>query len=319
MGDSIQYYAVLGDNMIFDEKTKILITSQIGDFEILNDHRKDSARTGVVEVLTGDNRRLFVKIHSRLSRWNPEVYAYKNWIKPIENYAPALVADFYDTDVFGIITTPLRCKTVNEAQITDEDLLTRIYYEAGELFKEMQSNIRGTFFGIPKADGTPLDENAKTDPVEYIYDSIETLATLMLDNEILDYSYKSLIEWCLDNCNIFRDDYPAPTNWDLSQNNWMVDDNGIFTGFIDFENMLWSLPLDSFAVMQERYTFDKPHLLDSFYGGYGLVRNELTELKQKILSVNSSMASIDYGHKASYQYFFDCGMRMLKSIKEKHS
>jgi hypothetical protein len=141
----------------------------------------------------------------------------------------------------------------------------------------------------------------------------------MLDNEILDYSYKSLIEWCLDNCNIFRDDYPAPTNWDLAQNNWMVDDNGIFTGFIDFENMLWSLPLDSFAVMQERYTFDKPHLLDSFYGGYGLVCNELTELKQKILSVNSSMASVDYGDRAKEQYFFDCGMRMLKSMKEKHT
>ena len=70
---------------------------------------------------------------------------------------------------------------------------------------------------------------------------------------------------------------------------------------------------------EERYTFDKPHLLDSFYSGYVLERNELTGLKQKILSVNSSMASVDYGVKAKEQYFFDCGMRMLKSMKEKHT
>ena len=304
--------------MIFDKKTKAVISSIIGDFEILNDHRKDSARTGVAEVLTGDGRRLFVKIHSRLSRFNPEVYAYKNWIKSIESYAPALVADFFDSDIFGIITTPVEGKSVNEAQITDDDVLLRIYYEAGQLFRKMQSNTRGTFFGIPKANGTPFDENAKTNPVEYIYDSIEKLAKIMFDNEILDYSYMPLIESCLANCDIFKDDYPTPSNWDLSQNNWMVDDNGIFTGFIDFENMLWSLPLGSFAVIQERYTFDKPHLLDSFYCGYGLERNELTALKQKILSVNSSMASVDYGDKAKEQYFFDCGMRMLKSMKEKH-
>jgi len=39
--------------------------------------------------------------------------------------------------------------------------------------------------------------------------------------------------------------------------------------------MLWGLPLGSFATIQERYTFDKPHLLSSFYNGYGLEQSEL--------------------------------------------
>jgi len=300
--------------MIIDARVEDFVTSAIGPFEVLGDHRKDSVRTGVIEVLSSDGDRYFVKIHSRLSRWNPEVYAYNNWVEPLGQHAPTLVASFNDNDVFGIIITPLQGRTVNEVRITDNDVLARIYYEAGGLLKSMQASHRGVYFGIPKADGSPYDGNPKTDPVAYLSDSIESWAKRAYDYELVDASYGPLIQWSLENCGMFKDDCPVPTNWDFSQNNWMVDGDGAFTGFIDFENMLWGLPLDSFAVIQERYTFDKPHLEASFYEGYGLERDETTRLKQKVLSVNSSLASIVYGHTGSNPHFHECGMRMLRAI-----
>ena len=101
--------------MLFDTKTNDFISSTIGDFQIINDHRKDSSRTGVIEILSNENKRYFVKIHNRLSRWNPEVYAYEHWVEPLGQYAPSLIASFNFDDVFGIIITPIKGKTVNEA------------------------------------------------------------------------------------------------------------------------------------------------------------------------------------------------------------
>jgi len=305
--------------MLFNAKINDFITSAIGSFEVLSDHRKDSDRTGVIKVLSGDNKHFFVKTYNRLSRWNPEVYAYKHWTKSLGHYAPILIASLNDNDVCGIIITPIQGETVNEAQIIDDEKLMRIYYDAGRLFKKMQSNEKGNFFGIPKADGSPYDTNAKTDPVVYVSDSIESLFKIAYDNEILDSSFKPLIRWSLNNCDIFKDEFPVPTNWDLSQNNWMVDNDGNFAGFIDFENMLWGISLDSFAVITERYAFDKPLLKDSFFRGYGLEYDEITMQKQKILSVKSSVASVVNGHMSKNQRFFDCGMRMLKHITDNHA
>ena len=304
--------------MIFGAETHKTITFAIGPFEIINDRRKDSVRTGVLEVLSHDGRRFFVKIHNRLSRWNPEVYAYGHWTKPLGQYAPDLIASFDNDNVFGIIITPIQGRTVNEARITDTGTLGRIYHEAGRLFKKMQGSNAGDYFGIPKSDGSPYEENAETDPVRYVSGSVERLYKSAYDNTIIDSSFAPLIKWSLDNCGIFKDEVPVPTNWDLSPNNWMVDEDGSFNGFIDFENMLWGIPLDSFAVIKERYAFDKPFLKESFLCGYGLEQNEVTEVKQKILGVKSSIASIVYGHDSGNPYFFDCGIKMLRHIADNH-
>jgi hypothetical protein len=303
--------------MLFDTKTNEVITSAIGAFNIVNDLRRSSTRTGVIEILSENNERYFIKIHNRLSRWNPEVYAYMHWTESLGSFAPTLVTSFNESnEVFGIVMSPIVGKTVNEMQLTDNDKLIQIYYKAGQLFKQMQMDKVGGFFGIPKTDGNPLDENVITDPVFYITDSLEMWYKSAYDLMIIDDAYSPLIEWCLRNCDIFKGEVPVPTNWDLSQNNWMVDEQGTFTGFIDFENMRWGISLDSFAVITERYTFDKPLLKQSFFDGYGLKEDEITKHKQMILSVNSSIASIVFGHRDSNTRFFDCGMRMLKHIKD---
>jgi len=65
----------------------------------------------------------------------------------------------------------------------------------------------------------------------------------------------------------------------------MVDDNGKFTCFIDSENTLWGLALDSFGVIIERYTFDGTILREAFFEGYSLLNDAVIKEKMKILSV----------------------------------
>ncbi len=304
--------------MVINEKVKQIINSIIGEFEMVKDHREKSERTGVIEIVASGER-YFVKIHNRLSRWNPEVYAYQNWIINIQNMAPKLIESFNQDDVFGIITTPVIGKTVNEMNMQDERKLQEVYFEAGKLFREMQSSHRGSFFGIPKSDGSPYEQSVVNSPVIYICNSLEDIYKAGYDRGLFDSSHKVLVDWCLNNCTVFADDYPCPTNWDFSQNNWMVDEKGKFTGFIDFENMFWGLPLDSFGVVISRYTYDKPHLLEALFNGYGLDNDDETKLKMKILSIKMALADVLLGNSTNNSRFYECGKRLLKDLMDNHT
>ncbi|MFC3925078.1 aminoglycoside phosphotransferase family protein [Clostridium punense] len=300
--------------MIFDEKLIYEIETLVGAFEIVRDHRANNDRTGVIEI-DAEGKRMFVKIHNRLSRWNPEAYAYKNWTKILSPYTPTLLHTFKN-DFYGIITSPLEGRTVNEYQINDLEKLKKIYYSAGEQLKKLHESFKGTYFGIPSFDGSPFEKKVFTDPIDYISSSIESILKLGVDKFIFDEGDKNLIEWCLKKCDVFKNCTPVPTNWDFSQNNWMVDRNGVFTGLIDFENMLWGIDVDSFGVIIERYTYDKPCLREAFYQGYGLENNSEKQLQIFIISVKMAIADICHGILNNNERFFMCGRRLLNDLKQ---
>jgi hypothetical protein len=300
--------------LIFDEKLIREIETLVGKFKLIKDHRGGNDRTGVIEI-DAEGKRMFVKIHNRLSRWNPEVYAYKNWTQILSPYAPTLLHTFND-DSFGIITSPLKGRTVNEYQISDADKLKKIYYSAGKLLKKLHNSFKGTYFGIPSIDGSPFEKKVITDPVDYISSSMESILKSGFDKHLFNNSDRQLVEWCIKKCDIFKECMPVPTNWDFSQNNWMVDENGIFTGLIDFENMLWGIDVDSFGVIIERYTYDKPCLKEAFLEGYGLENSSERQLQVLIISVKMAIADIYNGVTNNHERFLVCGRMLLNDLKE---
>lgn len=303
-----------GAKMIIDSDLTNIIESLVGKFEIINEHRKDSTRTGVFEI-KANNETMYVKIHNRLSRWNPEVYAYKNWTSILEPYAPKLLNCFNDDKFFGIVITPIQGKTVNEFQITDEKVLENVYFKAGELLKILHNNFTSSYFGIPSLNGTPFEKNIKTDPIDYVASTLAMLLKEGYDKGLLDNSDKSLVEWCIKNSNAFNNSKPVPTNWDFSQNNWMIDSSGNFTGFIDFENMLWGIDIDNFGVVLERYTQDKPKLTQAMFEGYGLENDVKREIQLRIVSVKLAVADIIYGSSNNDNRIFSLARNMLNNLK----
>ena len=303
--------------MKIDEKTLDIISTIVGSFDIIDDHRADNERTGVISINV-NNQKFFVKIHKNLWHWHPEVFAYKSWTKFVEPFAPIMRSSFNNGETFGIITTPIKGRTVNETNITEKSRLIEIYYNAGKHLRKMQNGANNSFFGIPKVDGTPLEhpylKTGITDPVEYITLEIESIFKLGYDKNIFTNKHMPLVNYSLKSCEIFGSDKPVFTNKDFSQNNWMVDENGIFTGFIDFEKTHWGLSLDSFGVVIERYAFDKPDLRQALFDGYGLPDDETTKLKIQILNVKMALTDIYNGLNNNHPHFVDCGQRMLNQL-----
>jgi len=299
--------------MTLDAKTQEHIRQTIGSFEMITNRRKDDTRTGVMEV-SSNSGRLFIKIYSRESHWHRELYAYTHWTKAIEPFAPKLISSFQTDNQFGIIITPIGGRSVHELQIQDNDKLKQIYQRAGQLFKKMQKGKQGNFFGFIKSDGTPLDDPASTNPVTYVSGFIEMFYKSLYDKKQVDTSFKPLVEKAILCCDIFADEVPVLTNWDLSPRNWMVDNNGNFAGFIDFENTSWGISLDSFGVITHRYAYDKPDLVSAFFKGYGLTFDEGVVQKMRVLDVKMALGEMFSGHALENQYWIDSGNRVLRGL-----
>jgi len=299
--------------MILNPNSLSITRSLVGEFQVINEYRKESVRTGVFEIQT-NSQNLFVKIHNRLSRWNPEVFAYENWIPALKTFAPNLIYAFNDGTEFGIITSPVQGKTINEFHITDEKTLEKAYYKAGELLRVLHDNFEGTYFGIPSRDGTPFDKNAKTSSVDFITSSLENTLKQGYDKGLLSDNDKKLVEWSINNCDVFSESKPVPTNWDYSPQNWMVDSNGDFTGIIDFENMLWGIDVSSFGVVIERYTYDRPNLRQAIFEGYGLENDLKRQMEIRIISVNIAIGDIVYGSSINDSRIASLGRNLLDSL-----
>ena len=280
--------------MEMSENLHNIIEDLVGKFTIIYVHRPKSTRTGVFEILANGNR-YFVKIYNRLSRWHPEVYAYENWTNCLGDYAPKLVCKFCDNDLFGIITTPIKGKTVNEFAISDIDILSKIYYSAGECLKKQHDLQAGSYFGIPFADGTPLEKNNAKNGAEYIVEILADIQKQGCDNGLFSVKEQESINWALNNSHCFSASEPMPTNWDFSPQNWMCQKDGNFTGIIDFEKMLWGLDYDSFGVLIERYVPQKPKLRESFFEGYGLRNTDEEIIKLKVISIKIAAIDVVFG------------------------
>lgn len=299
--------------MLFNEGLLDQICLCIGEFTIINQPRQGSERTGVLEI---DSRygRLFIKIHNRVSRWNPEIYALQNWMPSIEPFSPRLIEIIDYEDIKALVLSPIAGKTINESGLTDKELLIKAYQRAGEILRKLHSEHHGSYFGIPRIDGFPLEKNAYTNAGEYVISSIKKTFEHGLNAKILTLDNEALVQWCQDNVDVFKHCVSVPTNWDYSPNNWLIDTQGNFTGVIDFENMLWGVDFDSFGVIIERYTHDQPHLLQAFFNGYGFENSLENQIRLNILEIKMAMADIIVGYENNLKRNYEFGKALLNQV-----
>lgn len=71
------------------------VQSDIGSFQVLENYRQNSARTGVWKLQAEqDSKCYYIKTYSRKQRWHPEVYAYRHWVGHLKSYVPDLMAAY---------------------------------------------------------------------------------------------------------------------------------------------------------------------------------------------------------------------------------
>lgn len=282
--------------MIYPIELHNRLIKTIGEYEVVNNYREGSKRTCVWKITSkSDSKNYFVKSYYRKSRWHPEVFAYKNWIPIIHPYAPYLIDSYEDSDLQAILVTELKGNTLREANNLSERQIENAYYKAGQLTQIIHSGFKGDFFGRPDCEGNPIEIFHHENPVYYYRQSI--LQSYNKGKKIGCFKSHEidLAEWAVKNADVFENEYPRAVSWDSSPNNWIVNEEGEFQGFIDFENMLWGFDVDNFTILFERYFSNLPSGKEAFFRGYGYdILNEKSE-KIKMACIKAGIGGIVWG------------------------
>ncbi|MFD2410529.1 aminoglycoside phosphotransferase family protein [Paenibacillus rhizoplanae] len=290
------------------------VQSDIGSFQVLANYRLNSVRTGVWKLQSAqDSKCYYLKTYSRKQRWHPEVYAYRHWIGQLKPYVPELIAAYEGEDWQAILITAIDGFIMRETALSPGAAETA-FYKAGELTKILHLSQTGRWFGRPDQYGNPIELSHHADPVQYVADTIQDLTSQCVDGGLLQAYELRLTDWALQNVHVFRHSRPVPISWDSTPGNWLVDDQGILTGMIDFENMLWGLAVDNFSILFARYFIDHPSARDAYFAGYGLevLKDQSAEIQ--ICCIKMALGDICWGTHNHQPEVVRSGRELMKRI-----
>lgn len=288
--------------------------SWIGPFEVLANYRPNSVRTGVWKLRAyRDAKFFYIKTFSRKERWHPEVYAYQNWVPVLKPYVPEFIAAYKSGDCLAILITSIEGTIMREAEL-DSGAIEAAYRRAGELTNLLHRSQTGKWFGRPDMHGNPIELIPYVDPVQFVTDSIREMNAVCTENGLLEASEQELVQWALQHVQVFAGAKPVPISWDSTPGNWLVDDQGVLTGMIDFENMLWGIDVDSFSILFSRYFSGNPSAGRAFFQGYdpGVLQDRSTEIQ--ICCIKMAIGDICWGTQHNAPEVVRYGRELLKKI-----
>ncbi|MEF2965817.1 aminoglycoside phosphotransferase family protein [Paenibacillus sp. M1] len=291
-----------------------IVQSIIGPFQIVANYRLRNIRTGVWKLYSSNaDNYYYLKTYTRKQRWHPEVYAYRNWIPHLKPYVPKLIQAFEGDGWQAILITALDGTVMRETKL-DAAAVEAAYRRAGELTRSIHRSRTGEWFGRPDKDGNPIELYHHSDPVEYVSNAISDLAIKCAQNGLLAPPEAELAEWASQHASAFEHSKPVPVSWDSTPGNWLVNDAGLFTGMIDFENMLWGIDVDSFSILFERYFAEDESAMKAFFAGYGpeILQEKNTQIK--ICCIKMAIGDIYWGTQNNSPRVCEYGRGLLNRI-----
>ncbi|APB70303.1 aminoglycoside phosphotransferase family protein [Paenibacillus polymyxa] len=291
-----------------------LVQPIIGPFQIITNYRPKSSRTGIWKLRSNiDNKYYYLKTYTRKQRWHPEVYAYNNWVNHLKPYVPEMIKAFEGDGWQAILITSID-GTIMRETILDSDAVEGAYRKAGELTRSIHNSRIGEWFGRPDKYGSPIELYHHRDPVNYVNNSIRDIANKCIQEGLLESSEVELLEWAFQNMEIFEHTKPVPISWDSTSGNWLVDKDGIFTGMIDFENMLWCIDVDNFSILFERYFTGNGSAMKAFFKGYGLEVLKEKNIQIKICCIKMGIGDIYWGTHNNSPKVREYGRNLMNQI-----
>jgi hypothetical protein len=299
---------------IYPPELNGLVLSAIGPFQVIANLRLNSVRTGVWKLSSDTgNKCYYLKTYTRKQRWHPEVFAYTHWTGYLKPYVPELISSFEGDEWQAILITSINGTILREAELSSA-ANEAAYLKAGELTRVLHHSENGRWFGRPDKNGNPIELYHNADPVQYISNSIIDICKRCTQEGLLQSSEIELTHWALQNTQIFEPAKPVPISWDSTPGNWLVDNNGIFTGMIDFENMLWGIDVDNFSILFGRYFKDNKRAMKAYFEGYGAEILKERNIEVQICCIKMAIGDIYWGTLNKQPNVIHYGRELLHRI-----
>lgn len=284
----------------------------LGAVEVLSDQSRahPGERTGAHRLRT-DAGLCYLKTHNDPAHWHNEVHGYRAWAAAFGPNAPRLLA-VRDEAPLALLITALPGRILDEVQlsVTQQQAVWR---RAGAALSVLHNSATGAFFGPCRQDGTPANP-AFTDAEEYIGAELDDWEGRGLAIGCLTPDEMAVVAGARGLISTFADERPVPCHRDYGPANWLVTEDGVWSGVIDFEFARWDVRMADFTRYPNWEWVERPDLIEAFCAGYGCDFTPAEESQRLVCHILYALAAVVWGQENAYYGFAAEGRRALSLL-----
>ncbi len=242
----------------------------------------------------------YLKVHQTLSHWQNEVHAYERWAGAFGRHAPRLLA-VRDTAPLAIIVSELPGRVMEDEPLP-YDQERAAWWTAGAALAALHELGPGECFGPCLRDGT-CAEALPQDAEEYMSGKFKSQMEQAQRAENVTADELAVVRAACDLIPAFAGERPTPCHRDYCAANWLIDEEGNWTGVIDFEFAHWDVRVADFSRDPNWNWIRRPDLTDAFFTGYGRELTLAEEQQLRVARVEYALGAILWGHDYAFYGF----------------
>ncbi len=281
----------------------------LGRIEVLDDATREHAgnRASVLRLRTADGDYV-LKRHRDGQHWHSEVHAYENWAAACGESAPRLVA-VRDEEPNALLITALPGRPI-EGRVLAPQAERAVWRSAGGALAKLHSLARGEYFGLCDRSGAPAG-SAHVDAREYMRAAFDEWIERGERIGCIHDKERTIVLRAQERIGAFAGERPSACHRDFCTANWLVTDDGAWSGMIDFEFAYWDVRTADFSRFAEWNWIARPDLFDALVDGYGrtIDRDQLF-----VSRVFYAFSAVVWGCEVGYLGFAQEGREALEIL-----
>jgi Ser/Thr protein kinase RdoA (MazF antagonist) len=279
---------------------------------IASDHsREHPGQRAAAHRLHTPSGYCYVKMHRDPFHWENEVHAYERWTPAFGNFAPRLLA-VRSAEPLALVIGELPGKVLEGVQLspTQERAAWR---SAGQALVALHNLPAGTHFGSCRRNGTYIGPAIAT-AEHYIAHDLEYWQERGIRIGCLSKEELAVVDAAQNLLPAFKGEPPIPCHRDYCPANWLVTDDGSWTGVIDFEFAHWDVRVADFTRYPDWNWINRPDLVEALFEGYGCTFTPDKEQQLLVAHTQYALSAIVWGEENAYHGFAAEGRQALQHL-----
>lgn len=253
----------------------------------------------------------YLKTHRGPSYWGTEVHAYEQWASAFGCFAPKLLA-VRNEEPRALVVSELPGKCLENLQLLVPQERA-VWRAAGQALAALHGLATGEYFGPCRRDGTPASDPTH-DARGHVASCLENRLERGIRMGYLSDDEVAIGRAALDLVPAFEGELPVPCHRDYCPANWLVTDDGVWSGVADFEFARWDVRVTDFARYPDWDWISRPDLTEAFFDGYGRSFSPEEEQQRLVAHVQYALDAIVWGNDNAYHGFAADGRQALEHL-----
>ena len=294
------------------DQVLIWCASVLGSVKVMSDTSKNhGGHESSVRRLRTNVGFCYLKVHNSPSHWHNEVHAYERWTGAFGAHAPKLLA-VRDIEPLALVISELPGQILEGMRLPPSQERA-IWRDAGAALVALHSLGPGGGFGPCLRDGT-LVEAFPQDAREYVSKRFMSQIERAIQAGCINDDELATLQAAYELIPAFEGERPHPCHRDYCAANWLISQEGTWTGVIDFEFAYWDVRVADFSRDPDWNWMRRPELVDAFFTGYGRSLTPAEEQQRLVAHAEYALGAILWGHDHAFYGFEREGREALAHL-----